>query len=363
MSATDDNIRKIPLDFEFAIEVGDILAFDSDVIVLKYAQHFYGADRKVANLLEQRGISRESLSPPPNEYRIVNSVDSINSQFAVFIGVQPGSQFIYKDVREFGAYSVDIVTQKIPQAKHIAMTIHGVGFGLDEAESFLAQLAGIQDSLLNNRKSNSIKRISIVDINRDRVQRLRKVLQKKMESASYGLKLKSDGSLYKIDIKGRISRVMYGDVTKDRDVLVAAGSIDLEGIESENKPHVFVAMPFHKEFEDIFYLGIQEPVKRAHLLCERIDIEAFTGDVMEQVKKRIETAVIVIAVLTGANPNVYLEIGYAWGKGRQTILLAKAKEQIKFDVRGQRYLKYETITALREALSNELSQLKSKNLL
>jgi hypothetical protein len=156
---------------------------------------------------------------------------------------------------------------------------------------------------------------------------------------------------------------MYGDVTNVRNMLVASGSINLEGIESANKPHVFVAMPFNKEFDDIFYLGIQEPVKKAHFLCERIDAEAFTGDIMEQVKKRIESAVIVIGVLTGANPNVYLEIGYAWGKGRPTILLAKAEEQIKFDVRGQKYLKYETITALREALSNELSQLKLKNLL
>ncbi len=52
------------------------------------------------------------------------------------------------------------------------------------------------------------------------------------------------------------------------------------------------------------------------------------GDVLEQVKKKIEeTASVVIAVLTEANQNVYLEIGYAWGKGRPTILLVKKEKQ------------------------------------
>jgi len=101
----------------------------------------------------------------------------------------------------------------------------------------------------------------------------------------------------------------------------------------------------------------------ADLLCERIDNEAFTGDILEQVKKKIETAAVVIAELTGANPNVYLEIGYAWGKGLQTILLVKEKEEVKFDVTGQRHLRYTTIMDLRKVLSNELKQLKFKGLI
>lgn len=364
MSSIDNDKTAKPNSFEFAIEAGDIATFSSDVIVLKYAQDFYGADRQVAMQLEQEGISKKSLTPLPKEYRLVETTGSIKSQFVLFIGVQPPNQFDYKDIREFGAYAIDIVSKKIPDAKHIAMTIHGIGFGLDEVESFLAQFAGIQDDLLKKRTSSSITRISIVDRNRDRVQRLRNLLQKKLASVNYALELEPDGSLYRIFIKDRISGVIYGDVTKDgTNASDASASIDSAGIESKSKPHVFVAMPFHKDFDDIFYLGIQEPVHKAHLLCERIDNDSFIGDVLEQVKKKIETAAVVIAVLTGANPNVYLEIGYAWGKGRQTILLAKEEEVVKFDVRGQRYLKYESITVLRQTLSNELKQLKSKNLI
>jgi hypothetical protein len=38
----------------------------------------------------------------------------------------------------------------------------------------------------------------------------------------------------------------------------------------------------------------------------------FTGDILERIKFQIETSTTIIAVLTGANPNADLEIGYAW---------------------------------------------------
>jgi hypothetical protein len=214
----------------------------------------------------------------------------------------------------------------------------------------LAQFAGVQDAMLKKLTSNSIKRISVVDRNHERVQRLRNVLQKNLTSVNYAHKLKPDGTLYRIDIGDKVHRVIYGDVTRTINTLSdTPPSINSAGFGSESKPHVFVAMPFRKEMEDVFYLGIQEPMHTADLLCERIDNEAFTGDVLQKVKEKIETAAVVIADLTGANPNVYLEIGYAWGRGRPTILLASEKEEVKFDVRGQRYLKYETIMELRKA--------------
>jgi nucleoside 2-deoxyribosyltransferase len=119
-------------------------------------------------------------------------------------------------------------------------------------------------------------------------------------------------------------------------------------------------MPFLKEMEDVFYFGIQNPTHDAGFLCERIDNEAFIGDILDRVKKKIETAAVVIADLTGSNPNVYLEVGYAWGKGRPTILLIKTGEEAKFDARGYKHLKYETIKDLRQKLDNELKQLKLK---
>ena len=134
---------------------------------------------------------------------------------------------------------------------------------------------------------------------------------------------------------------------------------DLPGARSEEKAHVFVAMPFGEDMEDVFHFGIQQPAREAGLVCERVDQEVFTGDIMDRVKERIGSAALVVADLTGANPNVYLEVGYAWGQGQPTVLLARAEEELLFDVRGQRCLKYRTIKQLREALVRELQTLRT----
>ena len=124
------------------------------------------------------------------------------------------------------------------------------------------------------------------------------------------------------------------------------------------RKHVFVAMPFSQDMEDVFYYGIQRAVDANDMLCERADRDTFTGDVLLRIKERIDVAAAVVADLTNANPNVYLEVGYAWGRGIATILLVQNTEHLKFDVRGQRCLQYTSIRMLEEKLTAELAGLK-----
>jgi hypothetical protein len=133
------------------------------------------------------------------------------------------------------------------------------------------------------------------------------------------------------------------------------------GYTSDSKDHVFVAMPFREEMDDIYHYGIQGAVKAAGFLCERADLSAYTGNVMEWVRHRIKSSKLVIADLTEANPNVYLEVGYAWGCGIPTVLLINGTEHLKFDVRDQRCLAYKKIKDLEESLKNELNSLKESS--
>jgi hypothetical protein len=98
-------------------------------------------------------------------------------------------------------------------------------------------------------------------------------------------------------------------------------------------------------------------VNAAGFLCERVDMATFTGDILTRIKSRIETAALIVADLTGANPNVYLEVGYAWGKDRPTLLLTKKSDELKFDVRGQRCLVYKNIADLAKKLEADLAAL------
>lgn len=74
------------------------------------------------------------------------------------------------------------------------------------------------------------------------------------------------------------------------------------------------------------------------------------------------SANLVVADLSAANPNVYLEVGYAWGCGKPTILTVRQTEDLKFDVRGQRCLVYKSIKALEDLLPKGLANLGPQSL-
>ena len=122
-------------------------------------------------------------------------------------------------------------------------------------------------------------------------------------------------------------------------------------------------MPFNQEMEDRYYYGIQRAADVNGFSCKRIDKDYFTGDILQQIKIGIDTSSALIADLTDANPNVYLEIGYAWGKEKPTILLLEEAKELYFDVRGHRCLIYTSIRHLEELLTKELEKLKTKGII
>jgi hypothetical protein len=333
---------------ELTIQPGDIALYDADVVALKFAQDFYGADELVASLFSKAGISIDHIRPPIGEYSYIETRGSIKAHHALFIGVPELNNFDYLQIRQFAARALNILAHQAPRTRHLAMTIHGINYGLDEIEAVNAQLAGYLDSLQSGQLPPMLETITIVDINQDRVQRLRESLQRSLANASYASRI---GMRWAYRLTAPPANNTLNRTFNDTKIIERAG------IESAAKAHAFVAIPFTKEMDDVFYYGIQQPVRDAGFVCERVDQEAFTGDILDRVKKKIETAAVVIAELSGANPNVYLEVGYAWGKGRPTILLVKGEQDLRFDVRGQRCLKYERIKDLEDALHKELRSL------
>lgn len=47
------------------------------------------------------------------------------------------------------------------------------------------------------------------------------------------------------------------------------------------KPFAFVLMPFGKEFDDIYRLGIQETAKEKGVIAERVDEQIYTESILE----------------------------------------------------------------------------------
>jgi hypothetical protein len=327
------NVPRIRID----VQQGDALKFPADVLALKYAQFLYGADLAVYERLSATGHEPDSL-PKVNRFKLVRTQGAIAAEAVLFVGVVPLHQFGYQQIREFGHKVLVSLARQAPQIEHLALTIHGPGYGLDEAEAFESELAGVIDAITTYNSPANLAQVSFIERNPGRVSRLREVLA---ELIPGGI-LSRDGD-----------PVFDGLAEQPRETLRTAG------YSSAAKPSIFVAMPFADSMDDVFHYGIQGAVRSAGFLCERADLTSFVGDVMGWVKQRICGATFVVADLTTASPNVYLEVGYAWGCGRPTVLLVRDAAELKFDVRGQRCLVYKSIKHLEEILGKELAALAS----
>ncbi|MBI1329572.1 MAG: hypothetical protein GC166_06680 [Alphaproteobacteria bacterium] len=337
-------------DITISIVKGDICQVDSEVMVLKFAQAHYGADSIVADILRSNGKLRKSLKLAAGEVAEFEGTKGITANCILFIGTRALADFSYRDVEEFGYRAVHAVTRERPHARSMSLTFHGPGFGLDEAEAGRALVTGIINAFRGYR-DHKIRNISVVEMNAARVQRVSQVLSAFLSSTDVGSVVQVSHTSWRISADEEVSA--FNKVRLSGEVSVAQSQRRGFG----SSPHVFVAMPFAKEFEDIYYYGIQGPVHEANFLCERVDQISFVGDILEKIKSKIRSAKLVIADLSGANPNVYLEVGYAWGLGIPTILLLKKDMSLLFDVRGQRCLIYDGIRDLEQKLATELSTL------
>ena len=311
----------------------DALKIKADVLVLKYAQEFFfGADSLAFSKLAVIHNNLEKKLPKPNEFLFLESLGSAGADYILFAGVDGLWNFRYKEIRGFSLNTLKHLAETKANAEHICFTMHGANYGLDETEAFESEIAGMVEAIAKGLYPSNLKRISIAEIYEPRAKRLRVLLKE----------LFPEG----------IIRDENKDGISERSLRTV--QLSQAGINSEDKPLIFVAMPFDKKMEDIFHYGIRNAVNNAGFLCERIDEVVFTGDILDLIKRRIGKARLVIADLTTANANVYLEVGYAWGLGIPTVLIVQDAQELKFDVKGQKCIIYSGIRELEEKLSKEL---------
>lgn len=98
------------------------------------------------------------------------------------------------------------------------------------------------------------------------------------------------------------------------------------------KPFVFVLMPFAKEFDDVYLLGIKPACEKAGAYAERVDEQIFHESILQRIYNQISKADVIIADMTGRNPNVFYEVGYAHALGKPVILLTRTADDIPFDL-------------------------------
>ena len=313
-----------------AVKEADALECQADVLVLKYASALYGVDRKVAQLLhlESRDL------PPPGSCRLVASSGRIAAPRVLFVGMEPLSRLGYVDFEEFVGRALSFLKDEAPLVRSVAMTFHGAGFGLDAMEVFDRQLGGLLAAAQSGRLPRNLRDVTFCELDARKARRMHSRL-----------------SEVQAELLAAIQRGLDGHGRRSTSGSQGTG-------QSPDKPFVFVAMPYREgQLEDVWELAIYPSVHKLHHVCERMDMEVFTGEIMERVRRRISESRLVIADLTGASPNVYLEVGYAWGCGKDTLLIAAKGERLSFDVQGHRCLYYSRVGELLKLLTAHLPPL------
>lgn len=122
-----------------------------------------------------------------------------------------------------------------------------------------------------------------------------------------------------------------------------------------NQQLIFVLTSFHDELRDEFETVVQVGQELGFTVF-RGDEKATKGDIFPQLLHLIASAKIVIANISGRNPNVFYELGIAHALDKPVILLAHSETNIPFDIRSKRIIFYKSNDDLRSQLSKTLAR-------
>ncbi|MFZ5638240.1 MAG: nucleoside 2-deoxyribosyltransferase [Pseudomonadota bacterium] len=104
----------------------------------------------------------------------------------------------------------------------------------------------------------------------------------------------------------------------------------------------FVVMPFASMFDREYTRVIRPAIQSVGLECVRGDEIYSEQSIVQDIWKSIRTCRVMVAELSGRNPNVMYEVGLAHALGKPIILLTRKQDDVPFDLKSLRYVYYDT---------------------
>lgn len=121
----------------------------------------------------------------------------------------------------------------------------------------------------------------------------------------------------------------------------------------------FVIMPFGPGFDDRFKTVYAPAINDAGLQPLRADSLSKPSSIIEDIWRSIKQSVLLLADLTGQNPNVFYELGLAHAIGKPAVLITDRVQAVPFDLRSLRLLVHKrggTKARLRRLITTALMQ-------
>lgn len=104
----------------------------------------------------------------------------------------------------------------------------------------------------------------------------------------------------------------------------------------------FVLIPFKHPFDEIYNRIIKETVEKdLKMKCYRADSIYDSKPIMTTILEMVQKAEIIVADLTGRNPNVFYELGIAHSRKDNIIIITQNPDDVPLDLKHLRYIFYE----------------------
>jgi tetratricopeptide (TPR) repeat protein len=130
-------------------------------------------------------------------------------------------------------------------------------------------------------------------------------------------------------------------------------------MQSDRQRTCFVIIPFAVEFKNQWELAIAPAIQDAGVMPVRgDDFSLAAGVIMSDVTRLIYQSDLIVADLSGRNPNVMYELGLAHAAQKPVIMIAQNDSDVPFDLSHVRYLKYDA-RDLRELRNNLTDRIKA----
>lgn len=115
-----------------------------------------------------------------------------------------------------------------------------------------------------------------------------------------------------------------------------------KGVKIDQGDTCFVMMPFAEPIGGYYKSIYEMAISRAGLRPMRADDEIFaTGKIIDQVWDGITAAKVLVAELTGRNPNVFYELGLAHALAKPVVLVSANQTDVPFDLQHIRVIYYD----------------------
>jgi nucleoside 2-deoxyribosyltransferase len=123
------------------------------------------------------------------------------------------------------------------------------------------------------------------------------------------------------------------------------------------QPQVYVLMPFRDEYEPV-YETLKDAARISGMTCTRSDKNPKIGNIIHNIIRGIYESDVVIADITGNNPNVFYELGVANALSKPCPMIrCRSADPFPFDVTSYTILQYENSTVGLKNLKEKLVSL------